>query len=258
MTRSTRPSRRRSPGRCTRWRTCFRRSASREVDRRQPHQCVQNLRPRRADPRTSDPTWPGCRWRATSSPSTAPGAAHVLEGTGHCCGRCSTDVGVDDLAADVADVLTSMPTSACRRRDVLADVVGRGQKKKNRSLTETVGKQVRELGLVSAVTGRDVADGSFDQTVAAGVAGVLHQMAHVFPTLGIEGMTVPTAPVAMTTEAAAASIGPPRIRPGRGLDGRRDRRRRCRRRRPQSRHRGHRGAAVATARRLGRRRRDRR
>ena len=66
---------------------------------------------------------------------------------------------------------------------------------------------------MSAVTGRDVADGSFDETVAAAVARVLHQMAHVFPALGIEGMAAPAAPVAMKTEAAAASVGPPRIRP---------------------------------------------
>ena len=52
------------------------------------------------------------------------------------------------------------------------------------------------------------------RAVAALSPGRLHQMAHVFPALGIEGIAAPAAPVAGAARARpAASVGPPRIRP---------------------------------------------
>ncbi len=67
---------------------------------------------------------------------------------------------------------------------------------------------------MSAVTGRDVADGSFDETVAAAVARALHQMAHVFPASGSRGWRAPrSAGRDEDRGRLPRSIGPPRIRP---------------------------------------------
>ncbi len=80
------------------------------------------------------------------------------------------------------------------------------------SLTERVGQQVRDLGLVSSVTGREAIDDAFDHIVAASVAHARHLMTRVFPPLGIEGVQPATVVPARVDPDGEGEPPPPRIR----------------------------------------------
>ena len=81
------------------------------------------------------------------------------------------------------------------------------------NLTERVGQQVHDCGLVAAVTGREEIDDSLDEVLAESVTRALHLMTRVFPALGIEGAKAGRIVAAPAEPGRVVVDRPPRVRP---------------------------------------------